>query len=67
MKHNFMMVLTRCAVGSRSRSGRGRGTSVYHICVPGVLEFLGEALFSMVSGMDTAKKLEIVRSLSSVL
>ena len=62
-----MMVLTRCAVGSSSHGGRGRGTSFYHIRVPGVLEFQGEALFSTVSEMDSAKKLEIVRSLSSVL
>ena len=61
------MVLTRCAVGSRSRGGRGRGTSFYHIRLPGVLEFQGETLFSTVLGMDTAKKLEIVHSLSSVL
>ena len=53
-KHNFMMVLTRCAVGSRGRGGRGRGTSFYHICVSGVLEFQGDALFSTVSG--TARK-----------
>ena len=59
-----MMDLTHCAVGSRSRGGRGRGTSFYHMRVPGVLEFQGEALFLTASGMDSAKKL---RSLSSVL
>ena len=46
MKHNFMMVLTRCAVGSRSHGGRGRGTSFYHIREPGALEFQGEALLN---------------------